>query len=276
MRFNELRDALALRCSDEGMRFTDEELKAVVSLLAGPGAVWELKFGNWVLLQPECINAYAQAVIQTMREDEHERGCLPEDRVLGGDLTYRSSMVRLGADEERFILLAMHQTLVERGLCIREHTDTGPLLIFPSYYRRERPELVGHPAVWVSYRFNGFFDDIYATLVVRLHHTDSFERDELWRYAADFRSLAQKRRLGVKMVRRAEGAGEMEVYFDPDIPVEEKMISAGMSMSTCRGREPTAYACGTMSVRIARHRCETARLRWNAFPRAGRRQLYFV
>ena len=117
----------------------------------------------------------------------------------------------------------MHQTLVERGLCLREHTDNGPLLIFPSYYRRERPELVGHPAVLVSYRFNGFLDDIYATLVVRLHHTKPFQQDQLWRYAADFKTLTGKQ-LGVKLTRRAEGAGELEVYFDPGIPVEEKII----------------------------------------------------
>ena len=54
--------------------------------------VWELKFGSWVLLQPERINAYAQAVIQTMRADEHERGCLLEEQVLNGDLTYHSSI----------------------------------------------------------------------------------------------------------------------------------------------------------------------------------------
>ena len=54
------------------------------------------------------------------------------------------------------------------------------MLIFPSYYRRERPELVGHPAVLVSYRFNGFLDEIYATLVVRLHHTKPFTHDQLW------------------------------------------------------------------------------------------------
>jgi hypothetical protein len=65
----------------------------------------------------------------------------------------------------------------------------GPLLIFPSYYRRKRPELAGHPAVVVSYRFNGFLDDIYATLVVRLHPTTSFGEGRLWRYAADFRTL---------------------------------------------------------------------------------------
>jgi small GTP-binding protein len=225
MRLNELREMLQLRLSSEVTRFTDEELKAVVSLLAGPGVVWELKFGSWVLLQPERINAYAQAVIQTMRADEHERGCLPEERVLDGDLTYHSSMARLQADEERFVLLAMHQTLVERGLCLREHTDKGTLLIFPSYYRRERPELVGHPAVLVSYRFNGFLDDVYATLVVRLHHTKPFQQDELWRYAADFVTTTGKRLLlGVKLTRRAEGAGELEVYFDPAISTEEKII----------------------------------------------------
>ncbi len=223
MRFNELRDALRLRLASESTAFRDEELKAVVGLLAGPGVVWEMEFGSWVLLQPERINAYAQAVIQTLREDEFERGCIPEERVLKGDLTYHSSMQRLGGEEERFVLLAMHQTLVERGLCLREQTGKGPLLIFPSYYRRERPELVGHPAVLVTYRFSGFLDDVYATLVVRLHHTEPFRQDQLWRYAADFNTLTGKQ-LGVKLTRRAEGAGDLEVYFDPTIPMEEKII----------------------------------------------------
>ena len=47
MRFNELREALRLRLLEERRievaRFTDKELKAVVSLLAGPGVVWELE-----------------------------------------------------------------------------------------------------------------------------------------------------------------------------------------------------------------------------------------
>jgi hypothetical protein len=102
-------------------------------------------------------------VIQTLREDRLERGCLQEDRVLSGNLSNRSSAVGLDAEEERFVLLAMRQTLVERGLCLREHTEEVPMLIFPSYYRRERPELVGHPAVLVSYRFNGLLDDIYSS-----------------------------------------------------------------------------------------------------------------
>jgi small GTP-binding protein len=223
MRFNELRDALRLRLSGTGTEFKDDELKAVVGLLGGPGVVWELSFGNWVLLQPERINAYAQAVIQTLRADEFERGCLSEERVLRGELTYQSSAQRLDGDEERFVLLAMHQTLIERGLCLREQTESGPMLIFPSYYRRERPERLGNPAVLVSYRFNGFLDDIYATLVVRLHHTKPFQHHQLWRHAADFKTLTGKT-LGLSLTRRFDGLGELEVYFDSAIAMEEKII----------------------------------------------------
>jgi len=223
MRFNELRETLQLQLSGEFERFADEELRAVLTLLAGPGVVWELKFGSWVLLQPERINAYAQAVIRTLQTDEHQRGCLMEERVLKGDLVYESSMPRLAGDEERFVLLAMHQTLVERGLCLRQPTAKGNLLVFPSYYRRERPEQVGHPGVLVSYHFTGFLDEIYATLVTRLHHTETIQQDRLWRYAADFKTNTGKQ-LGVKLTRRAPGVGELEVYFDPAVAIEEKII----------------------------------------------------
>ena len=223
MRFNELRDSLQLRVPGEFRRFSDEELQAVLTLLAGPGVVWELAFGSWVLLQPERINAYAQAVIRTLQADEHQRGCVMEERVLKGDLSYESSMPRLAGDDERFVLLAMHQTLVERGLCLRQPTDKGNLLVFPSYYRRERPEQVKFPAVLVNYRFSGFLDDVYSTLVVRLHHSDAFEQDQLWRYAADFKTNTGKQ-LGVKLNRRAPGVGDLEVYFDPSVSIEEKII----------------------------------------------------
>ena len=76
MRFNGLRDALRLRLTGEGSPFKDEESKAVVGPLAGPGVVWELAFGSWILLQPERINAYAQAVIHTLRSDKPELGCM--------------------------------------------------------------------------------------------------------------------------------------------------------------------------------------------------------
>src|SRR3954454_9402466 len=135
--------------------------------------------------------------------------------------------------------------------CLREHTDTGALLIFPSYYRRERPELVGHPAVLVSYQFSGFLDDIYATLVVRLSHTRPFQQDHLWRYAADFKTLTGKQ-LGVKLTRLAQGAGELEVYFDPAIENGEKIIFSKY-----------------VHEHLLQHARDVVRLRYYVCPRCG-------
>ncbi|HEV7904157.1 MAG TPA: TIR domain-containing protein, partial [Pyrinomonadaceae bacterium] len=61
LRISELKQQLEVRLSGEA--FTLEQLRAVIGLLAGPGIVWQLEFGNFILLQPGHINAYAAAVI---------------------------------------------------------------------------------------------------------------------------------------------------------------------------------------------------------------------
>jgi hypothetical protein len=58
---------------------------------------------------------------------------------------------------------------------------------------------------------------------VRLHHSDAFAQEDLWRYAADFKTNAGKQ-LGVKLTRRAPGVGDLEACFDPTVSVEEKII----------------------------------------------------
>jgi small GTP-binding protein len=74
--FKELRDLLLHRLPDEHP-FTDDALHTVIGLLDGPGIVKELDYGTYVLLQPEWVNAYAQAVLRTLRSSEHELGVLP-------------------------------------------------------------------------------------------------------------------------------------------------------------------------------------------------------
>lgn len=44
-------------------------------------------------------------------------------------------MERLPRDEEQIVLRAMHQVLIDHGLCLREHTEAGTLLVFPSYFK---------------------------------------------------------------------------------------------------------------------------------------------
>ena len=219
LRMGELKQQLDMRLTGES--FTLDQLRTVVRLLAGPGVVWGLEFGDFVLLQPERINSYAAAVVRSVRAHTEEIGCIAEQDVLAGKLDYQD-MKRLSHDEEEIVLRAMHQTFVDHGMCLREHTEKGTLLIFPSYFKRERPQLEKHPLVLVAYQFNGPLDEIYATLIVRLYHTPAFEKDRLWRFAADFKTPSGKR-LGLKMTKEAEGAAKLEIYFEADVSIDAQV-----------------------------------------------------
>lgn len=73
---------------------------------------------------------------------------------------------------------AMCQTFVSHGLCVREQTDAGTVLVFPSYFNREQSDLAAHPPPLLTYRVTGALDEIYATLVVRLHYIQIRSWDE--------------------------------------------------------------------------------------------------
>jgi hypothetical protein len=120
-------------------------------------------------------------------------------------------------------LRALHETFVSRAWCLRQARGNTTLLTFPSYFRRERPEQPDHPNVLVTYRFSGPVDDIYATVVVRLPHTEAFDTDQLWKFAADFRTQTGKG-LGLKLTREAEGAARVEVYFTPEVDENSRVV----------------------------------------------------
>jgi len=198
--------------------------------LDGPGAVKELEYGTYILLQPEWINAYAQAVIRTLRQEPSELGCLPLQSIAEGKLLFQTverdgsilEMKRLPEAEGRVVLREMERQMEERRLCLRQ----GDKLVFPSHCGRERPEVVAHPSVFMSYVVKGYLDDIYATLVVKLADSDSFKLKELWRDVADFDTLAEACRMGVKLMRNSSGAGEIMVYFGPGVTQGEQIIFA--------------------------------------------------
>ncbi|HYH81809.1 MAG TPA: DUF4365 domain-containing protein, partial [Longimicrobium sp.] len=62
----------------------------------------------------------------------------------------------------------------------------------------------------------------YTTLVVRLSYTEPFEVDQLWRYAADFKTLSG-RRVGLLMTKTSGAAAEMKVHFEAGVPVDTQV-----------------------------------------------------
>jgi GTPase SAR1 family protein/DNA-directed RNA polymerase subunit RPC12/RpoP len=243
-------DALARMVSKqwrEKPKFTEDEFRAVVSLLHGPGVVWKLEFGDLVLLQPERINAYSAALVRKVRKHINEIGVIPEAEVLAGDLEF-ADMVRLPKDEENIVLRAMHLMVVDRGLCIRHRVPDGRiLLVFPSLYKRERPERPSHPLILMTFRFEGHLDEIYATLVVRLHYTDTFKYDKLWLDAAEFESPTGDK-IGLKMTRH-EGQGEITVFADGNVSNDSRLMFVRYVHEHLKARDPNC-------VRIRHYVCE--------------------
>jgi small GTP-binding protein len=227
--FRELESVLRLRLPPE-VKFSDDQLEAVISLLDGPGVVKELGFGTYILLRPEWINIYAQAVIRTLRAAESGLGCLPASSIVEGKLIFQTKQVggnevsgkRLGPADERVVLQAMEQMLLERRLCLRQNGD----LVFPSHCGLERPVGPVPPKFFVSYTIRGYLDDIYATLVVKLAHCGAFKLRELWRDAADFETLADRKIVGIKLVRGEDGRGELLAHHARGVTGQEQVIFA--------------------------------------------------
>ena len=124
--------------------------------MQGQGVVQMLAFGDFVLLQPEWINRYASVVVRMAREHADEMGVVPEQQVLEGQLDYKD-MERLAEADEKILLRAIVQTFLDRSLCLRQETPQGTMLVFPSYFSRDKPDLPEHPNVFVTYGFAGLW-----------------------------------------------------------------------------------------------------------------------
>ena len=171
LRFSEL--AQRLKQALPGERFGESEVRTAVTLLANHGLALPLKFGDLVLLQPELLNGYAGAIIRTARAHRDEIGCVLEADIYQPDFDF-TGVDRLARPDEELLLRAMVQTFLDHSLCIAEDTAQGRELVFPSQYRREK-DIPHDPNIFVSYTFNGEWQTIWTTLVVRLWYSQEFE-----------------------------------------------------------------------------------------------------
>ncbi|MGD0950909.1 MAG: TIR domain-containing protein [Methanotrichaceae archaeon] len=220
LRFAEL--AQRLEQTLPGERFGESDVRTAVTLLANHGLALPLKFGDLVLLQPELLNGYAGAIIRAARAHKDEIGCVQEADIYKPDFDF-TGVDRLPRPDEELLMRAMVQTFLDHSLCIAEETPQGRELVFPSQYRREK-DIPHDPNIFVSYTFNGEWQTVWTTLVVRLWYSQEFEHKELWRNAAEFVS-PKKNTLGLKLThKQGEGEATISLYFDKDVPDELKAL----------------------------------------------------
>jgi uncharacterized protein YbaR (Trm112 family) len=157
----------------------------VLGLLDGPGLLKQLNFGDVVLLKPEWLGVYGQAVVRALKQAEPQLGTLPVGAISAAELPF-AHQPRLEPAEEPLLLAELERQLQERKICLRQ----GGRLVFPSFCGLERPASPALPPRFMSYAVRGWLDELHATLVVTLEETRVFQLQEIWRDAAAFRTAA--------------------------------------------------------------------------------------
>ncbi|MFM7238410.1 MAG: hypothetical protein ACKOZN_02245, partial [Cyanobium sp.] len=66
----------------------DATLRTVLGLLDGPGVLKQLDFGDVVLLKPEWLGVYGQAVVRALKQAEPQLGALPVGAISAAELPF--------------------------------------------------------------------------------------------------------------------------------------------------------------------------------------------
>jgi GTPase SAR1 family protein len=183
-----------------------------IARLESAGLVKRLKFGDYVLLQPELLDAYAGAMVNAARDEPDGLGSILETKVVNVDFPVPAAERVRDRLQERLLVLATLEELLLRELVLREPTRDGVQLVFPSAYRRDLPTSEIPKGDGVVFRFEGPVENIYATLIVRLTRSDRFRRVDTWQSAARF--AAEEGTCTVALRFEVEGEAELLIGYD--------------------------------------------------------------
>jgi WD40 repeat protein len=184
-----------------------------IGRVASRDLIRRLHFGGLVLLQPELLDAYASALVQAAKEEPDGLGFIREDEALAGRFRLADEE-RIGDQaQEKLLLIATVEELLRHEIALKETTDQGVDLVFPSQFTRERPDAPDIPGKQVTFGFEGPLHNIYASLAVRLAHSSLFRRQTMWQNAASYTATVGGT-CGIHLRELEEGRGELALFYD--------------------------------------------------------------
>jgi GTPase SAR1 family protein len=172
-----------------------------------------LHFGGLVLLQPELLDTYASALVQAAKDEPDGLGFIREADALDGRFRLSADERMADPAQEKLLLIATVEELLRYEIALKESTDEGVDLVFPSQFTRERPDAPDIPGRQVTFAFEGPLHSIYASLAVRLAHSSLFRRETMWQNAASY-TAAVGGACGIHLRELEEGRGELAVFYD--------------------------------------------------------------
>ncbi len=200
-----------------------DHFNACVGLLENRDLVRRLTFGDYVLLQPELLDAYASAMVNAAKDEPDGLGSLAEDVALAGKFFVPGEQRIAHAGQEQLLLHATVEELVRNDLALRENANDGRYLVFPSQFNRDYEDAPEPRGKAVVITFDGPVQSVYATLVVRLGHSGLFttKRVEMWRNAAVFTARTGGK-CGLFVQEFAEARGRFVLFFADRVGAETR------------------------------------------------------
>jgi hypothetical protein len=187
--------------------------EACIGRVESRDLIRRLHFGGLVLLQPELLDAYASAMVQAAKEEPDGLGFIREDAALAGNFRLAAEERISDETQEKLLLIATVEELLRHEIALKETTDQGVDLVFPSQFTRERPGAPDIPGRQVMFAFDGPLHSVYASLAVRLAHSSLFRRQTMWQNAASYTATVGGS-CGIHLRELEEGRGELALFYD--------------------------------------------------------------
>jgi WD40 repeat protein len=210
----ELRDAF-IATDAISSKEIDAEFRVCVDRAQARGLVRRFSFGNLILLRPEVVDAYAAAVLHAAGADPDGFGEIKESLVREARFAIPEDSRPADEATERLLLIATIEDLLRHEVALREDSDDGAYLVFPTQTRNHldlKPQL----KPWCRFSFEGPVQHVWATLVVRLAHSGVFVRDEVGDDCAVFRSGGEN--LALRLVMPDEGEATIHLLAETSEP----------------------------------------------------------
>jgi GTPase SAR1 family protein len=205
---------------------TEELLTTCLRRLEAAGLVKQLTFGDLVLLQPEMLDDYCAWLAQAARQEPDGLGFIADRKARAGEFAMDAGRMLQGKPEERLLITATVEDIIGRGIALRQPTEKGEMLVFPSELRTDMPDYPGGYLREAAFRFEGPVKAIFATLVVCLTHAPAFARERFFKNAAVFRSAGDEV-CGCAVTYPVPGddaLGRLTVFFDGHAGRTTKLI----------------------------------------------------
>jgi small GTP-binding protein len=190
------------------------QFERCIDLVQARDLIKRFRFGNFVLLQPELLDAYASALVNSVRDDPDGLGSILEAKAKRCEFRIPLDERIQDPEEEALLLLAMIQDMLHHELALLEHTPEGNYLIFPSQSTRVNHELPDREGQALFFEFEGPIEKIYATLAVRLSRSGLFVKKGLWKDAITY-TARPGGECGLFQEVIDEGRARLILFFKP-------------------------------------------------------------